>query len=231
MEKILIDAFCSIGINLTPKQTERFICYYNLLLEWNNKINLTTILDWEDVVKKHFADSMTASKYIQKNQTLIDVGSGAGFPGIPLKIYDESLDVTLLDSLNKRVIFLNEVIGSLNLKKIKAIHSRAESAAGNEEFRQAYDVVCSRAVAKLNVLAEYCLPLLKTGGIFIAYKTKDDVELSSAKNAIRILGGEVEKIDEFNLFDFKRKLIIIKKIKSTPPEFPRDAGKIKSKPL
>ena len=231
MEEMLKEAANMAQVNLTFDQIKQFIRYYNLLLEWNAKMNLTAIINFEDVVKKHFLDSLTAFKYISKGQTIIDIGSGAGFPGIPLKIYDDSLNITLLDSLNKRITFLNEVIDCLNLKKIKAVSSRAESAANNVMFRQVYNVVCSRAVAKLNVLTEYCLPCAKVGGRFIAYKTNDDSEINDARNAIKVLGGEIEKIDAFNLFDFSRKLIIIKKVKNTPLEFPRDAVKIKLKPL
>lgn len=230
MEGLLIETADAVNIQLSQPQIKKFISYYNLLTEWNNKINLTAITDFGDVVKKHFIDSLAASKYISNGQTLIDIGSGAGFPGVPLKIYNESLAVTLLDSLNKRIIFLDEVIKGLNLTNTKAVHLRAEDAACEKQFRQSFDVVCSRAVAKLNILCEYCLPFVKLGGKFIAYKGRED-ETDTAKKAIKILGGEIEKIDEFNLFDFSRKLIVIKKVKNTPLEFPRQSAKIKLKPL
>ena len=216
------------------EQDIEFNKYMNLLIEWNKRINLTAITEEDDIVMKHFVDSLTISKYIDNNKRIIDIGTGAGFPGIPLKIYNKSLKITLLDSLNKRINFLNEVIKELELKDIEAIHGRAEELARKSEYREKFDIATSRAVSNLSTLAEYMLPFIKINGICICMKGSNiNEEVENAKHAIKELGGRIEKIDEFflNNNDIKRSIIIIKKIKETSPKYPRNAGIPAKKPL
>ena len=214
-----------LSINLSDIKLEQFYTYMNLLIEWNKKINLTAIVEEKDIIIKHFLDSLTISKYINSNQKIMDIGTGAGFPGIPLKIVQENINMNLIDSLNKRITFLNEVVNKIELKNIVAIHSRAEDLAKIEEHREKYDIVVSRAVAKLNTLLEY-MPFIKVGGTCICMKGSNIEELEESKKAIEILGGKLEKVDEIVLpnTDIKRNNIIIKKIKNTPKEYPRKAG-------
>lgn len=215
-----------LSINLSDIKLEQFYTYMNLLIEWNKKINLTAIVEEKDIIIKHFLDSLTISKYINSNQKIMDIGTGAGFPGIPLKIVQENINMNLIDSLNKRITFLNEVVNKIELKNIVAIHSRAEDLAKIEEHREKYDIVVSRAVAKLNTLLEYMMPFIKVGGTCICMKGSNIEELEESKKAIEILGGKLEKVDEIVLLntDIKRNNIIIKKIKNTPKEYPRKAG-------
>ena len=194
----LIEKVNSIGIEISQKQAEQFYKYMELLLEWNEKMNLTAITDPEEVILKHFIDSLTIIPYLKEADTVLDIGTGAGFPGIPLKILEENKKFTLLDSLNKRIIFLQTVINELELKNIQAIHGRAEEFVSKE--REAYDIVTSRAVARLNVLLEYMLPFVKVGGRCICMKSFEiEEELKEAKKAIEILGGEIGEIDEITL--------------------------------
>lgn len=234
MKNLVKKACEKIEISLNDEQAQKFENYYNLLTEWNEKINLTRIVEPQEVALKHFADSLTVLKYcdIPKNASVIDVGTGAGFPGIPLKIYRPDIKLTLLDSLNKRVNFLNEVAKKNNLE-IKTLHSRAEDAGRKKDEREKYDTALSRAVARINVLCEYCIPFLKIGGNFIAMKGPDlSEELDEAKSAIKLLGGEINSVNEFTLDGAgKRTIVVIKKIKPTPNAYPRISGKIKSKPL
>ena len=210
--------------NLSDEQLEKFKNYYKLLIEWNEKINLTAITDEEEVITKHFADSLTLLNYIPTDSKVIDIGTGAGFPGIPLKIVKDSLEITLLDSLNKRIVFLEEVIKELKLNNIKAIHGRAEELAHDKNHREKYDIAVCRAVAKLNVLAEYMLPYLRIGGSFICMKGPNiDEEIENSRKAINILGGKIEKIENFELDGNQRNIIIIKKEKNCPNNFPRKA--------
>lgn len=221
-------------VDLSDEKIEKFNNYMNLTLEWNEKINLTAITDKEEFVLKHFIDSLTAKDCINDNCSVIDVGTGAGFPGIPLKIYNDTLKVTLLDSLNKRINFLNEVIKSLDLKDIKTIHSRAEDAAHMKEYREKYDVSISRAVAQLNVLVEYLLPFVKVGGRCICMKGSNaEEEIKNAKNAIKELGGEIEEVKKFNLpgTDMERNIIVIKKINNCKNKYPRKAGTPLKEPI
>lgn len=221
-------------IQLNVEQKEMFYKYMNLLIEWNEKINLTAIVEPKEVILKHFVDSLTISKFLKDGDKLIDVGTGAGFPGIPNKIFNENLNVTLLDSLKKRTIFLDEVINELELKNIKSMHSRVEEFAQNKEYREKFDVATSRAVAQLNILLEYMLPLVKVGGICICMKGSEiEEELNNAKNALQILGGEIEKIESFELADseMKRNLVIIRKVRNTPNKYPRKAGTPNKEPL
>lgn len=219
---------------LTNNMQQQFEDYMKLLLEWNEKINLTAITEENDIIQKHFEDSLTISKYIKDNSTIVDVGTGAGFPGIPLKIAREDIDVTLVDSLNKRIKFLEDVIAKIQLKNIKALHFRAEEFGQNKKYRESFDIATSRAVANLSTLVEYLLPLVKVGGICICMKGSEiKEELENSKKAIEILGGKIEKVEEFTLLesDIKRNIVIIKKIKQTPSKYPRKAGTPAKEPL
>ena len=223
-----------INIEITDKQVEDFYNYMNLLLEWNEKINLTAITEENDIILKHFVDCGTILKYIKDNTRIIDIGTGAGFPGIPLKILNNSLKITLMDSINKRIIFLNNVIDELKLSNIEAIHARAEELARNKNYREKFDIATSRAVANLSTLSEYMLPFVKKDGIVISMKGANiDEELNNSKKAIKILGGKIEKIDNFNLADTDnlRNIIILRKKEKTPKEFPRKAGKPSKEPI
>lgn len=223
-----------IKLELTDNQIKNFYDFMNLLIEKNKVMNLTGITEPKEVILKHFIDSLTILKYIDKNSTVIDVGTGAGFPGLPLKIADESLEMTLLDSLNKRINFLNEVIENTQLENIDTIHGRAEDFGKDIKYREKYDVVTSRAVASLNILLEYMLPFVKIGGKCICMKGSNcDDEIENAKNAVKVLGGKIEKIEKFNLpnSDNNRTILIIKKVKKTDRQYPRNAGIPTKKPL
>lgn len=224
------ELFKKYNIDINEKERLLFNNYYNDLIEKNKVMNLTAITEKNEVYTKHFLDSVLSLKNIKDNSKLLDVGSGAGFPGIPLKILNNTLDITLLDSLNKRVNFLNEEIEKLGLSNIKAVHGRAEDYINVS--RETFDYVVSRAVARLNTLLEYCLPYVKLGGYFIAYKSMDtDEEIDESKNALNILGGKIEKVDKINLEGNDRTLIYIKKVKNTPKKYPRGQNKPKSLPL
>lgn len=222
-------------IVLTDEQVEKLTRYYELLIEWNEKMNLTALTEPEDVALKHFCDSILLLKYaeIPEGSSLIDVGTGAGFPSVPVKIVRPDIKLCLLDSLNKRLTFLTEVVNELNLADVKIVHSRAEDGAKKAELREKFDFATSRAVAQLNVLSEYCLPYVKVGGAFIAMKGKySEEEISNAKSAIKLLGGKTVKVDTYNLADTSERTIInINKLSSTDKKFPRTSAKIKSKPL
>ena len=223
-----------LDLTLTEKQIEKFYNYMNLLIEWNKKINLTAIVEPKEIILKHFIDSLTIVKYIKKGETIIDIGTGAGFPGIPLKIVRDDLKITLADSLNKRINFLNEVINKLDLKNIETIHTRAEELGKNKKYREKFDVATSRAVANMSTLSEYLIPFIKVEGRCICMKGSDiDAELESAKNAINILGCEIESKDKFYLpnSDLGRSIVILKKLKNTPSKFPRKAGTPAKEPI
>lgn len=227
----------SIGMTLSDIQIEQLDKYYELLVEWNSFMNLTGITDYEEVMLKHYLDSLVLKLPINgenKHIKLIDVGTGAGFPGLPLKIAYPEAEVVLFDSLNKRIKFLDEVINTLGLKNVTTIHGRAEDGGRNPKLREQFDVSVSRAVADLAVLSEYNLPFVKVGGYFVAYKSKDvDAEVEKSKKAISILGGEVEKVDKFTLpeTDIERALVYIKKVKNTGKKYPRKAGVPGKEPL
>lgn len=221
-------------IEISEEQKKFLFDFMKFLLEKNKIMNLTAITDEREIILKHFIDSVIIKDYIENNERIIDVGTGAGFPGIPLKIVKENNEFVLLDSLNKRINFINEVIERLELKNIIAIHSRAEEAGKNKIYREMFDVVISRAVSKLNVLAEYMLPFLKVGGRCICLKGPNiDEELEEAKKAIKMLGGKIEKVEKMCLpeTDISRTVVIIRKINETPKQYPRKAGTPSNKPL
>ena len=223
-------------IEISEEQTKQFLAYYELLTEWNSFMNLTAITEFNEVMKKHFVDSISLCKAydVTQNKTVIDVGTGAGFPGLALKIAFPNLQVTLLDSLNKRINFLNEVISVLGLTGVETIHGRAEDYAKPGKCREKYDLCVSRAVANLSTLSEYCLPFVKVGGKFISYKSeKITEEMNAAQHAVKILGGKMDGQIEFTLpnSDIYRNLFIITKEKSTPAKYPRKAGLPSKEPL
>ena len=214
-------------INLKESKIQKFYDYMNLILEWNEKINLTAIKDEKEFVVKHFIDSLSTNYLVENEEKLLDIGTGAGFPGIPLKINNDNLNVTLIDSVNKKITVLNDVIDKLELNKIEALHIRAEELAKNNNYREKFDVVTTRAVSNLSTIAEYMLPFVKIGGKAICMKGPNiEQELKESTKAIQILGGQVEKIEKLNINEeFERNIVIIKKIKNTNRKYPRGQGK------
>lgn len=224
----------AIEVELNEQQIEKFYEYMNLLLEWNKKINLTAITVPEEIILKHFIDSLTIASKIKEGATLVDIGTGAGFPGIPLKIYRKDIKIVLVDSLNKRLNFLKEVIKKLGLEKIETIHSRAEEFGKNKKYRETFDVATSRAVANLSTLSEYLLPLVKEKGICICMKGGEiEEELERAKKAIKILGGKVLKVEKFELpkSSIKRSIVLLEKVEKTPDKYPRKPGTPAKEPI
>lgn len=223
-----------IGYTLQEEQLEQFFTYKELLIEWNKKMNLTAIEQEEDIITKHFIDSLSIASYIPDTAKVIDIGTGAGFPGIPLKILRKDLSITLLDSLNKRITFLEEVIRNLSLENIQAVHARAEELAHKEEYREQYDIAVSRAVAPMHTLLEYMLPYVKIGGKCICMKGPNlQEESKDLQNCLETLGGKIEKIEELVLpeTEIKRNIMLIKKENKTPKKYPRNPGMPSKKPL
>ena len=236
MSQIFETKLSALGITLTEEQKQQFDKFYELLVEWNKVMNLTGITEYEEVNEKHFVDSVSLVKAIDINkvETVIDIGTGAGFPGIPLKIAFPHLKVVLLDSLNKRINFLNTVIDELGLKDISTIHGRAEDFAKKPEYREQFDLCVSRAVANLSTLSEYCIPYINKGGMFVPYKSGEiDQEVEQAKKAVHILGGKLEDVVKFQLpgSEIGRSFVKIKKVQNTAKKYPRKAGLPSKEPL
>lgn len=236
MNKLLLDKVNELSIELNEKQVKQFIKFYEMLVEWNKVMNLTGITEYDEVVEKHFVDSLSIVNVVDMNDIhkVIDIGTGAGFPGIPLKIAFPHLKITLLDSLNKRIKFLNAVIDELGLENIHTIHGRAEDFAKQEKYREKYDLCVSRAVANLSILSEYCLPYVAVDGMFVPYKSGDiEEELNNSKKAVQILGGKIENTIKFELpgTDIGRSFVKIKKVKNTAKKYPRKAGLPSKEPL
>ena len=240
MQNIIRKKASQMEIELNDYQIEQFINYYSILIEWNRVMNLTAITEYEEVVNKHFIDSLSLIKTIDKKTfrsgsiSVIDIGTGAGFPGIPLKIAFPEIKITLLDSLNKRIKFLNEVVGKIGLKEVQTLHGRAEDYARKQEYREKYDLCVSRAVANLAILSEYALPYVKKSGYFISYKSGNiEEEIKESTKAGEILGGKIEKIEKFTLpeTEIQRSLVKIRKENSTGKKYPRKAGVPSKEPL
>ena len=236
MSQIFESKLNAIGITLDEKQKQQFDKFYELLVEWNKVMNLTGITEYEEVNEKHFVDSLSIVKAIDMSQvkSVIDIGTGAGFPGIPLKIAFPHLKVVLLDSLNKRINFLNTVIAELGLENIETIHGRAEDFAKQAEYREQFDLCVSRAVANLATLSEYCIPYVEKGGMFVPYKSGEiDEEVEQAKKAVHVLGGKLEDVIKFQLpgTEIGRSFVVIKKVQNTAKKYPRKAGLPSKEPI
>lgn len=233
---MLNEACQNLNLSFDEKKYNDFIKYKELIKDWNQKINLTAITEDEEIIKKHFIDSIKVFEcdYVKNAKSIIDIGTGGGFPGIPMKIVKEDNSMVLLDSLNKRINFLNEVIGELGLNNIKTIHGRAEDFAQSIEYRQKFDLAVSRAVANLTVLLELCLPYVKVGGYFVALKGPAiEEEIKDATVALKVLGGSIEEVIEVDIegSDLKHNLLVVKKIKDTPKKYPRKAGLVTKNPI
>jgi len=232
--RIFIEALDKAKIQLTEKQIEQFVRYYDLLVETNKVMNLTALTEPKDVAVKHFVDCLLAYDDKMAGSSIADVGTGAGFPGVVWKIYDPSIRLTLIDSLNKRLKFLETVVTVLGLEQVQLVHARAEDVGHEVKLREQFQIVTARAVARLNVLAEFCLPLVQVGGRFVALKGAVQDELQEAESGLQILGGQIQEIKKVELPFFEneqRHVVIVKKIKKTPGKYPRKAGIIKKEPL
>ena len=220
-------------IELTENQIEQFYNYMNEILKWNKSINVTSITDEKMFIVKHFADSLTINRFVEAKKTLIDIGTGAGFPGIPLKIVNKDLKVTLIDSVNKKLNIIRDITADFNLENLEIIHTRAEDLANDIEYREKYDIATTRAVSNLTTIAEYMLPFVKINGYAICMKGPNiRQELEDSKVAIEVLGGKLEKIESLNVGnELERNIILIKKVKSTPKKFPRGKGKPLKEPI
>lgn len=222
--------FNDCGINITEEQLELFEKYYQLLVTYNERFNITAITERQEVFVKHFVDSVIGVDKLKSGQ-LIDIGSGGGFPAVAIKIMRPDINVTMIEATGKKCTFLEAVIKELNLKNICVINGRAEELSRQEIYREKYDICTARAVARLNVLCEYCMPFVKVGGIFLAYKGNAEEEILEAKNAIEILGGKLNKVDNYTVVDNSRELVYIDKIKPTDKKYPRGRGKERKSPL
>ena len=235
LEELLCESCRKIGVELNQAQLKQFMTYKDMLVEWNEKMNLTAITDDREIILKHFVDCLAlCSGADMSGKKIIDVGTGAGFPGVPVKIACPDIDITLLDSLNKRITFLNELTKALELEKTDCVHMRAEDGGNDKGLRESFDMCISRAVANLAVLCEYCLPFVRVGGMFISMQGPDVSQaISEAEKAIKVLGGEISEIKKVSIpeTDINHSLIIIKKIRSTPSKYPRKAGKVKKEPI
>lgn len=235
LEELLYESCKKINVELDENQIKQFMDYKDMLLEWNEKMNLTAITDERDIMLKHFADCLViCSGRDFSGKRMIDVGTGAGFPGVPVKIACPGAEMTLLDSLNKRINFLKELTARLGLENVDCIHARAEDGGADKALRESFDYCISRAVANLAVLSEYCLPFVKTGGMFISMKGPEvEDEVQEAKKAIKVLGGEITEISKLEIpgTDIVHSLVMIKKVKPTPARYPRKAGKAKKEPI
>lgn len=234
------EGLTKLEISLSDKQMEQFLTYYEMLVETNKVMNLTAITEFDEVVEKHFLDSLSlvqvfrldARDNLSEKWKIIDLGTGAGFPGIPIKIAFPQVELVLADSLNKRIKFLQTVTEELGLSHVKAVHGRAEELARNKEYREQFDLCVSRAVANLSSLSEYCIPFVKEGGVFISYKSGEvEAEADTAKKAISLLGGNLNEIYKFDLYEQKRSFVVIEKIKKTPKTYPRKAGTPTKEPI
>ncbi|WMJ82475.1 16S rRNA (guanine(527)-N(7))-methyltransferase RsmG [Clostridium sp. MB40-C1] len=233
---ILETACNSLGLELDEEKYNQFIQYKDLLKEWNEKVNLTAIKEDEEIIKKHFIDSMKIFQFhpLKNSKKIIDIGTGGGFPGIPMKIIRPDIDIVLLDSLRKRINVLDDILYKIGIDDVITMHGRAEEYGVREEHREQYDAVVSRAVANLAVLSEFCIPYVKVGGYFVAMKGPSvDEEIENAKKAVSILGGKIEGIIEVDIegSDLNHNLVIVKKVKNTPRKYPRKAGMITKNPL
>ncbi len=223
-----------LQISLSENQMQQFLVYYELLVETNKVMNLTGITEFDEVIEKHFLDSLSLIRVydLRREIKILDMGTGAGFPGVPLKIAFPEVDLVLADSLNKRIKFLKDVIEKLGLKKISAIHARAEELGKNQDYREQFDLCVSRAVANLASLSEYCIPFVKEGGMFISYKSGEiEEEVEQSKKAVSILGGSISQVYKFDLYEQKRSFVLIQKKKKTPKAYPRKAGTPTKLPL
>lgn len=220
-------------LTVSKDSYEKYFKYMKNVLEWNTKINVTAVRDEENFIIKHYIDSLVISKYVEENPRVIDIGTGAGFPGVPVKLYNEDMDITLIDSINKKLNVIRESIKDLDLKNIEIIHSRAEDLAVKEGYRESFDVATTRAVSNLSTILEYMMPFIKVGGIAVCMKGPNyQEELDSARNAIKVLGGKLEIIENFNInTEYERNIIIIKKVLKTPNKYPRSGNKPLKEPI
>ena len=223
--------FESVGLTLSREQYEKLSIYAEFLVEFNEKVNLTAITEPMEILRKHFIDSILLTKYVDipLNSTLIDVGTGAGFPSVPIKIYRPDIKITLLDSLNKRIDYLKQLCEKLEIDA-EFIHGRAEDFSKKEEYREKFDFSCARAVANMALLSELCIPFVKQNGCFVAMKGPNE-DISLGANAVTVLGGLIEKEIEYKLFDEDRKIVLVRKISQTPSKYPRNSSQIKKKTL
>ena len=226
----MVDRFSENKIVINNAQKSAFEEYYKLLIFYNEKFNITAVTDKDEVIKKHFIDSALGYKYVGSGE-LIDVGSGGGFPAIPLKIINDNINVTMLEATGKKCEFLKEVVKTLKLNGVTVINGRAEDYAKNINYREKFDICTARAVARLNTLCEYCMPFIKVGGKFVSYKGEIDEELKESENAVNILGGKISVVDKYTLYDAKRSIVVIDKIKPTDKKYPRGNGKERKNPL